>query len=866
MEDIPVDLDSVLAPANQIDPVLPASQPRHAFPDPAADPDAEGEPGLDGLALDVDDDVLSAVVAALVQPRVAAQEALQAQSQPHPPEPDGPPEPAGAGFAPPRPRPSRVSPVKAPPPVSRADSASPSASPASSSSSSAHHPSLPAAAPADPLPTVSSSRPSRSRPPLPTTAPIPSTKAKGGKGQRVRWTPQEDARLIELVKEEPPLTWTQIGERMGRAGAGCAMRWYNFVRKGVGEAEAVALEARKSTQSQEPTSDADAEGEADSVSNPDATLSRNDERSDSVPPQPMQPNPVDDLADAPPPPTSLQPPSRSLPRARKVISHVSTGRIVELPHVPIDQLPAKLPPAEGKAGHPFPRSGSVHSNSGPHYLPDQALVPNPPIPFQKHTIIRGRRTHDAASLEAAIQSGAAGKTKKVHTCPAENCGAAFKRSEHLKRHYKSVHRGEKPFPCNVADCGKSFSRKDNLQQHQAMVHGVRAMYTYPDGTISPNPPDADEPVQIAYEAVDVSKTARGAAGRTARAKQAPEPSATGRPAPASASGSASGSGSGTGNGSDERLARLPSNVKGLLSASEAATASIGTHAQTAAAASEGASASVEPEPSVGEKRPHAAEGDEEQSKAGRGSGDRKGMGRARRETNGEQAHARGHGRSNKRVRLEVRAAQEDLDPALRALASSPSSTSHAARSELRAITTGALPPLPAAACLYQHDIPVVPTSAAHFPSGTTSAAPVDSGRAPDERGPPPPTLDLAAALSARPHDDDDDEEQDDIELPFSQLHVPGLEAYLTSQAAAAAHAAAAVAVGQHDGLGIDEEGPEEVAGDGTRAGTGAEAGAGAGAGAKEGGGRDGEEVLDEEEEEEVDAGAEVEVQRALDED
>ncbi|ORY54476.1 hypothetical protein BCR35DRAFT_272173, partial [Leucosporidium creatinivorum] len=55
--------------------------------------------------------------------------------------------------------------------------------------------------------------------------------------------------------------------------------------------------------------------------------------------------------------------------------------------------------------------------------------------------------------------------KKVHTCPAENCSAAFKRSEHLKRHYRSVHMGSKPFPCQMTGCTKSFSRKDNLQQH-----------------------------------------------------------------------------------------------------------------------------------------------------------------------------------------------------------------------------------------------------------------------------------------------------------------------------------------------------------------------------------------------------------------
>ena len=45
-----------------------------------------------------------------------------------------------------------------------------------------------------------------------------------------------------------------------------------------------------------------------------------------------------------------------------------------------------------------------------------------------------------------------------------------------------------------------------------MVHGVRAVYTYSDGTVSVNPPDGDEdPVDISYEEVDITKTARGAA-------------------------------------------------------------------------------------------------------------------------------------------------------------------------------------------------------------------------------------------------------------------------------------------------------------------------------------------------------------------
>lgn len=36
-----------------------------------------------------------------------------------------------------------------------------------------------------------------------------------------------------------------------------------------------------------------------------------------------------------------------------------------------------------------------------------------------------------------------GRQRKVHCCPAELCGAAFKRSEHLKRHFRAVHVGAK---------------------------------------------------------------------------------------------------------------------------------------------------------------------------------------------------------------------------------------------------------------------------------------------------------------------------------------------------------------------------------------------------------------------------------------
>jgi hypothetical protein len=49
------------------------------------------------------------------------------------------------------------------------------------------------------------------------------------------------------------------------------------------------------------------------------------------------------------------------------------------------------------------------------------------------------------------------------------CNRRFRRQEHLKRHYRSLHTQDKPFECT--DCGKKFSRSDNLAQHQR-THGA----------------------------------------------------------------------------------------------------------------------------------------------------------------------------------------------------------------------------------------------------------------------------------------------------------------------------------------------------------------------------------------------------------
>ena len=61
------------------------------------------------------------------------------------------------------------------------------------------------------------------------------------------------------------------------------------------------------------------------------------------------------------------------------------------------------------------------------------------------------------------------------------CSRRFRRQEHLKRHYRSLHTEEKPFEC--ADCGKKFSRSDNLAQH-ARTHANSSVVTAPSSTTS----------------------------------------------------------------------------------------------------------------------------------------------------------------------------------------------------------------------------------------------------------------------------------------------------------------------------------------------------------------------------------------------
>lgn len=86
-----------------------------------------------------------------------------------------------------------------------------------------------------------------------------------------------------------------------------------------------------------------------------------------------------------------------------------------------------------------------------------------------------------------------GKSGKVYTCKVPGCGKCFKRSEHLKRHVRSIHTDEKPFMCH---CGKRFSRHDNLNQH-ARVHTQGSSISGESSSFMMNNTDAETPSSLA---------------------------------------------------------------------------------------------------------------------------------------------------------------------------------------------------------------------------------------------------------------------------------------------------------------------------------------------------------------------------------
>lgn len=103
---------------------------------------------------------------------------------------------------------------------------------------------------------------------------------------------------------------------------------------------------------------------------------------------------------------------------------------------------------------------------------------------------------------------------KTFVC--EICNRRFRRQEHLKRHYRSLHTEDKPFECH--ECGKKFSRSDNLSQH-ARTHGSGAivMGVLEDGELPSDHMSASDSEQVHQLGGVLFNVAQGVSGSESEA-------------------------------------------------------------------------------------------------------------------------------------------------------------------------------------------------------------------------------------------------------------------------------------------------------------------------------------------------------------
>jgi len=123
--------------------------------------------------------------------------------------------------------------------------------------------------------------------------------------------------------------------------------------------------------------------------------------------------------------------------------------------------------------HSDSQSGSTQQQTP---AKDQDRTPSSEATGQDHGETKSA-AGNAGSASVPTQTNRRGRKQSLTEDPSkafvcEICQRRFRRQEHLKRHYRSLHTQDKPFECT--ECGKKFSRSDNLAQH-SRTHGSGAI-------------------------------------------------------------------------------------------------------------------------------------------------------------------------------------------------------------------------------------------------------------------------------------------------------------------------------------------------------------------------------------------------------
>lgn len=90
-----------------------------------------------------------------------------------------------------------------------------------------------------------------------------------------------------------------------------------------------------------------------------------------------------------------------------------------------------------------------------------------PINYQVHP---PQFEHEFLEMQNHMVKNDRTNSTRPFVCHFRGCNRAFKRFEHLKRHYR-IHTGERPFKCKFPGCHKAFARSDNLNQHLRVHNG-----------------------------------------------------------------------------------------------------------------------------------------------------------------------------------------------------------------------------------------------------------------------------------------------------------------------------------------------------------------------------------------------------------